>query len=281
MIRDPFDMAISMYLYHSQQPTPESWVHKHNPCNIDREFLRFIVDSNNETTTLINQQQVDGLEDLCHNLMINNNTNTPYESFYKALLGLPVWDGLRLSTIVSLISKSHFAGDDILRMTNNIERLHQWQRQKQEAESSSSSSSSSGDAVPKNLIISTMMHPDWDKENYGASLERLTQFILADLEVIGDNNNGDEKESGKEALQKYKEELVQKVRIKGVKILNDRRSKKTIHITGNRMTPEEREEAIAKLMADDLFGPILSICQRVLHSTADGLSPLYLANNIV
>jgi hypothetical protein len=126
-----------------------------------------------------------------------------------------------------------------------------------------------------------MMHPDWDKENYGASLERLTQFILADLEVIGDNNNGDEKESGKEALQKYKEELVQKVRIKGVKILNDRRSKKTIHITGNRMTPEEREEAIAKLMADDLFGPILSICQRVLHSTADGLSPLYLANNIV
>ena len=43
MIRDPFDMAISYYLYHSQYPTPEPFVKQvKDPCLIDEEVFKFI-----------------------------------------------------------------------------------------------------------------------------------------------------------------------------------------------------------------------------------------------
>jgi hypothetical protein len=36
MVRDPFEMALSNYFYHSQQPTPENWVEKDcNPCDTE------------------------------------------------------------------------------------------------------------------------------------------------------------------------------------------------------------------------------------------------------
>ena len=31
MVRDPFDMVVSGYLYHSQKPTPERFVHSYVP----------------------------------------------------------------------------------------------------------------------------------------------------------------------------------------------------------------------------------------------------------
>lgn len=39
LVRNPFDMALSNYFYHSQIPTPEGWVHNHNPCE-DRYIRR-------------------------------------------------------------------------------------------------------------------------------------------------------------------------------------------------------------------------------------------------
>ena len=32
MLRDPYATVISAYLYHSQSPTPEDWVHDYKPC---------------------------------------------------------------------------------------------------------------------------------------------------------------------------------------------------------------------------------------------------------
>jgi hypothetical protein len=289
MIRDPFDMAISMYLYHSQQPSPEYWVLGFDPCQVNHEALRFWNRSETTataTTQLITQQQVQELESLCHKLMLNNsnhnsnsnsnNTNAaPYADFYSALLGLPLYDGLRLSTLVLLISGGTGGAGDILRMTHNVERLHEWQRaqhhRRREASSSSSSSSSYAN------IISTMMHPDWDKENYGTSLDRLTEFVLADLEVLGDDNGDDDGGedsvvAAKEALQKYKDDFVRAVRIDAMDSLHENHSKRPKHITTNtRMTPEERELTVAKLRADELFGPILSTCQRIVNNSAYGL----------
>jgi len=259
MIRDPFDMAISMYLYHSQQPSPEYWVFKYDPCEVNHEALRFWNTSSDTTTQLITQQQVRDLEYLCHDLMLNNNTNTPYVDFYYALLELPLYDGLRLSTLVLLISGGTGGAGDILRMTHNVERLREWQR-----------------ASSSNTIISTMMHPDWDRDNYGASLDRLTEFVLADLEVLGDgsggeNDGGDSVAANEAALQKYKEEFVRKVRIEAMDSLHENHSKRPKHITTNtRMTLEERKLTVAKLRADELFGPILSTCQTIVNS-ADGL----------
>jgi hypothetical protein len=263
MIRDPFDMVISNYLYHSQTPTPEKFAFTYDPCVLGNGYLQSIINST-ETTTLITQQQVDGLKAVCDDLMLNKKTNKRYKGFYAALLGLPMYDGLRLSAIVLLISKAQFLGGDLLRMTANVERLHQWQTKQQQQYPESTSG-----------IISLKTHPDWDKENYEASLDRLTKFTIADLEVLGNNN--DDREMGSSAstgnettLQKHKGDLVQAVRINAIKRLNQNTLKKSNHVTAHRMTPEEREDAVAKLRADDLLGPILSTCQKIIDS-ADGL----------
>ena len=271
LIRDPFDMVVSNYLYHSQTPTPEPFVKTYDPCKFGKAYLKLIIDAseNNETTTLITQQQVDGLKDLCENLMLNKNTNKKYRGFYDALLGLSVQDGLRLSAIVLLVSKAHYAGGDLLRMTTNVERLHQWQTKQQQQHqehytaTESTSSSRSG-------IISLKTHPDWDKENYEVSLDRLTEFIVSDLEVKRKpNNNTTSNDDDERTLQQYKEALLQAVRNDALERLNDNMAKKANHITRHRMTPEEREDAVAKLKADDLLGPILSACQTIIDS-ADG-----------
>jgi len=260
LIRDPFDMVVSNYLYHSQTPTPEPFARTYDPCKFGKGYLKLSIDAskNNETTTLITQQQVDGLKALCENLMLNKNTQKKYKGFYDALLGLSVQDGLRLSAIVLLVSFGKYAGGDILRMTNNVERLHQWQTTATESTSSRE-------------IISLKTHPDWDKENYEVSLDRLTEFILSDLEVQRTNNDTTSNDDDDETtLQQYKEALVQGVRTNALERLFNNMKKKSNHITIHRMTPEEREDAVAKLQADDLLGPILSACQTIIDS-ADGL----------
>jgi len=217
------------------------------------DSIETINKGNNPLSTNKNSQ-IDNNE-----MMLNNNTNTPYVDFYYALLELPLYDGLRLSTLVLLISGGTGGAGDILRMTHNVERLREWQR-----------------ASSSNTIISTMMHPDWDRDNYGASLDRLTEFVLADLEFLGDgsggeNDGGDSVAANEAALQKYKEEFVRKVRIEAMDSLHENHSKRPKHITTNtRMTPEERKLTVAKLRADELFGPILSTCQTIVNS-ADGL----------
>ena len=45
LVRDPFDTAVSSYLYHSQDPTPEKWVYKlQGPCKADERAQAFLAD---------------------------------------------------------------------------------------------------------------------------------------------------------------------------------------------------------------------------------------------
>ena len=39
MVREPLDWAMSNYLYHSQNPTPEKWIYTVDPCSYNDEVL--------------------------------------------------------------------------------------------------------------------------------------------------------------------------------------------------------------------------------------------------
>ena len=163
LVRDPIEMVLSSYLYHSQEPTPEPWVHDHDPCRVDKELLDLLIPMHNNNTSgtgtgthiLIRREDLENVIQLCERLMhrrdhdaaadtgtggsggnisgvgarvAHNKTRTisskRRQSYYKLLRTLPPTDGVRLAAAQFLIAKGQrSAGGDLLRMTNNIMRL--------------------------------------------------------------------------------------------------------------------------------------------------------------
>jgi len=121
-VRNPFDMALSNYYYHSQENTPEDWVNIDKPCQFQYEdgtsLADYVLPTLSQRTN-ITQSHFDNAVSLCESLYDQHNS-----TFYEHLRLLSPWDGMRLATSQMIISSSasnnHLAGGDILRMTNNI-----------------------------------------------------------------------------------------------------------------------------------------------------------------
>ncbi|KAL7534621.1 hypothetical protein ACHAXR_005998 [Thalassiosira sp. AJA248-18] len=129
-VRNPFEMALSNYYYHSQEPTPEDWVHIDKPCEFRYEDGMSLVADHVLPTisqrTNTTQSQFDNVVSLCQSLYYQHNS-----TFFEHLRFLNEYDGLRLATTQMIISSSasnnHLAGGDILRMSNNIVKVERIQ----------------------------------------------------------------------------------------------------------------------------------------------------------
>jgi len=193
-------MAISNYLFHSQYPTPEKWVHKHKPCeSFDRELFEFVVTGTSTSTSpaaplkdVMTQTDYTDLHNLCRELMTkkknNNSSNSSssnsnsnsnsneeyyYKSFYEGLRNLEPYDGLRLATIQFLLGGNKHSGGDLLRMTNNLIRLNEWQKHKQKQQQQQGSSSNT-------KVLHTIRMNDW-LQNYTETAFRASEFLVNDL----------------------------------------------------------------------------------------------------
>lgn len=134
-VRNPFDMALSNYLYHSQDPTPEKWVHVDDPCHVmyDRRGEETVASN---VLPSIGTDEVD--EEYFHNIvkmcksLFQSSPSMKNSTFYEHLRQLDSWDGLRLSTAqmiaASGYANKHLAGGDVLRMANNIVKFKELQR---------------------------------------------------------------------------------------------------------------------------------------------------------
>ena len=126
LVRDPFSMAVSNYNYHSQDPTPESWVkdETRNICEAKEFFGETLPDLllptllspgiNFDKPPIVTREGFDRLYDKCNSLYQSN------DSYYSHLRQLDPSDGVKLSTLQQLIN-----GGDIFLMTNNIIKLNQ------------------------------------------------------------------------------------------------------------------------------------------------------------
>ncbi|KAL7541507.1 hypothetical protein ACHAWF_006952 [Thalassiosira exigua] len=132
-VRNSFDMALSNYFYHSQDPTPEPWVHEDDPCqslyqngeSLSSHVMPTLASWANATSGApdVTQRQMDDIVELCRSLY---RSKGPLEqaTFYQHLTNLSKSDGLRLATaqmtVASGWGNGHLAGGDVLRMANNV-----------------------------------------------------------------------------------------------------------------------------------------------------------------
>ena len=108
--RQPTETVISAYLYHSQEPPPEPWVHSRHPCAVrtrPTQALRRFADAAG-----VPSGQLEAVTALCHQLQ------PPNASFHQALRSLPASAGVRLVATWMISSQG-----DLLRMAANSRSL--------------------------------------------------------------------------------------------------------------------------------------------------------------
>ncbi|KAL3763699.1 hypothetical protein ACHAWU_008021 [Discostella pseudostelligera] len=249
LVRNPFQMALSNYLYHSQEPTPERWVHTDNPCEAsydsseNKSLASFVLPLLSSKTT-ITSEQLDAIVAMCHSLYQSNSTSTSSTTmsgevnlisatFYEHLLKLNRFDGLRLATAQMVISSSaangHLAGGDILRMGQNILQFENLLMLL---------SSSSTALIPSKMTKRRKFHLlTLSMDDYTGIKNTTIRFL--DF-VFGDHG------------------VPRELRVKGAEDFesSSNRSKKGQHVTLGKHG--DREELIQSLRDDSVLGPVLS-----------------------
>ena len=136
LIRNPFEMTMSNFFYHSQTPTPEKWVHTDDPCqhlypnnkSLSSNVIPALTSWARNRTDIpkVTQTDLDNIVDVCLSLW-RKRDDLRNATFYEHLLKLDKTDALRLATaqmtVASGAANKHYAGGDILRMANNIIRF--------------------------------------------------------------------------------------------------------------------------------------------------------------
>ena len=131
-VRNPFDMVLSNYLYHSQEPTPEKWVHSDDPCHVKYEDGDTLASNVLPSigTDKIDENYFSNITKMCRSLF-QSKPSLQDSTFYEHLLELDDGDGLRLATAQMVAASGnanrHMAGGDVSRMANNIVKLKELQ----------------------------------------------------------------------------------------------------------------------------------------------------------
>eukprot|EP01082_Thalassiosira_pseudonana_P000426 g377.t1 g377 contig1:914365-915730(+) len=107
LIRNPFAMMVSNYHYHSQDPTPEPFVHTKNPCvqnpigpyELNDLLLPALSGSSSlsQTTPIVTEEDFTNISTDCTSLY-QTNRSLRNASFYQHLQQLDPKDGIRLSS---------------------------------------------------------------------------------------------------------------------------------------------------------------------------------------
>jgi len=167
-VRDPVEMAISSYSYHSQNPPPEGWVIRHYPCNIENHILHHMAQMVN-----VNMEQIEKVIHLCKELLPDD-----YDRQYgKALRELPRDIGLRLETARFIISAGRVAGADLLRMGTNTKHLNDFQKIKHV-------SMSAFTGPNKNMTVAAILHFLFDTQVPQSVVDDIVADVTVDMKHV-------------------------------------------------------------------------------------------------
>ncbi len=245
-VRNPFDMVLSNYLYHSQEPTPEKWVHVDDPCNATYENGQTLASNVLPSigTDEINDKYFSNIVKMCRSLF-QSKPSMKNSTFYEHLLELDSGDGLRLATAqmiaASGVANNHLAGGDVSRMANNIVKLKELQAY-----------------APSEVEVLTFSTEQFIK-NAANSTMRFLDFIF------GANNTIISREKRWEAAQTQQQRF--DTAINPQHSSNKRRKKKNPHITQSTTKKEKKtKETLKELLHNDkdLF-PILQLTESLVN----------------
>jgi len=125
-VRSPFSLAVSNYLYHRQDPTPEEWVHDANPCTSDEiiDLWPGLLSSTfrNETSgySIMSDSDFRTIGNICRGLF-RTRPGLEDKGYYEHLLSLPPEEGLELATC-------HIVIASMVKMVNTIIKFEQINR---------------------------------------------------------------------------------------------------------------------------------------------------------
>eukprot|EP00980_Cylindrotheca_fusiformis_P004211 scaffold913_cov71-Cylindrotheca_fusiformis.AAC.4 len=287
LVRDPIDMAISNYLYHSQIPTPESWVLRptFDPCQYDDDhFFQYILQQlaeqqQQEEEEGVSKKELIQVHDMCRDLFQSPSSNQQQQkSYYRTLLELSNnYDGLRLATAQFLISNNVESGGDLLRMPNNIIRLAKWQKQEQRNNGN-------------NNVVLLTVSMDQILADMNTKVFEIANFILQD-----NNNNESQRKTMEEVSKRIADQMLQNYNIRKIQTASfrnsttitishktttmkkqqkkkqdkrnrRRRHRDKLHISQDLVNQTERQLWKEQLEKDDILGPLLLKLRSIVNN---------------
>jgi len=240
LIRNPFEMTMSNFFYHSQTPTPEKWVHMDEPCQHlypnNKSLSSYVIPAltswarNRTDIPKVTQTDLDDIVDMCLTLW-RNRDDLRNATFYEHLLKLDKADALRLATaqmtIASSAANRYLAGGDLLRMANNIIKFENMQ------------------ASSSNIQVLSMPMGDFITDTKNATM-KFIDFVF-----------GDDKKITHEMRLNLAEQRAEKYKNK---------KKSNSHVMSNNASLIESKEGLRQMLEYDKYlGPILNLTEVIVN----------------
>ena len=274
LVRNPYSLAVSNWVYHAQYPTPEQWVKDVHPCIEERWFDAQAYRDLVRSTLLVGNDPImqltdfDELRAMCTSLYrtgdASKGSKRPW-NYYTHLRHLDPRDALAMATGHMLIQG--ITGGDIVRMANNVVKLDQVMYLEDQIRSSSRRRRQHNDnnIVPDDnndkkedermIQVMTMSMEEFTHEPYAATM-RFLDFAL----------EGSSSSTVKEQIAvEYEKSYNDKIKKGDKHITND----KSITNGGDINIAEKKEEMIEYLRKHRLFGRVLGNIERLIDDALE------------
>ncbi|KAL3826973.1 hypothetical protein ACHAXA_000037 [Cyclostephanos tholiformis] len=269
LVRNPFSLAISNWIYHAQYPTPESWVKHVDPCTEEywsdgddvgprtsyRDLIRPTLLSGNHP--IMRHDDFDALRDVCKSLYrtsAESKVSGREWSYYAHLRHLDPESALMMAT--THMMGQGVTGGDILRMASNIVKLRQVTILEDRARLSRHVLSPLEDRTDRTIQVMTLSMEEFTRDPYVTTM-RFLDFAL------GDSSSRETKER---IASEYESSYRDKVNGGDEHMTNDRWITNGKEHVGEDMNIAERKEGLKRfLREDELFGRVLGNIERLIE----------------
>jgi len=233
-VRNPFDMVLSNYLYHSQKPTPEKWVHKDDPCHAMYDDGKTLASNVLPSigTDEINEEYFSNITMMCKSLF-QSKPSMRNATFYEHLLELDSWDGLRLATAQMIAASgdanNYLAGGDVARMANNIVKFKELRRY-----------------MPSDVEVLTLSTEEFIKSAANSTMKFIDFVFGANNTIISREKRWEAALSQQKGFDKMKKSS-------------------SSHITQGTTRDEKKKKLKELLHSDEDLAPILKLTERLVN----------------
>lgn len=258
LVRDPFSLAVSNWIYHAQYPTPELWVKDVDPCTEElwfgtqgyRDLVRPTLISGDDP--IMRYDDFDAIRGICAGLYRTTkeakNDKRPW-SYYTHLRHLDPESALSMAT--THMMGQGMTGGDIVRMANNVVKLRQAMHLEDQIRLSRHVVP---DANTRMIQVMTLSMEEFTREPRAATI-RFLDFAL------GDSSPPDVKER---IAAEYESSYIAKVREGNEHITNDKEITNGKY-GGDVNIVEKKEDLEGFLRHHDLFGRVLGNIERLIN----------------
>jgi hypothetical protein len=258
LVRDPFSLAVSNWIYHAQYPTPELWVKSVDPCAEElwfgtqtyRDLVRPTLLSGDDP--IMRHDDFDAIRDICAGLYRSTEESRESKrewSYYTHLRHLDPESALSMATTHML--GQGMTGGDIVRMASNVVKLRQVMMLEDQVRLAKHVVP---DESSRMIQVMTLSMEEFTREPRAATI-RFLDFALADSSPP---------EVKERIASEYEMSYIEKVKKGDEHITADK--KITNGKYGGDMNIVEKKESLEMFLREhELFGRVLGNIERLIN----------------